>query len=225
MVVPIHPAGPLVPSYATQPLEAQVEVGQWFWYFLSFLSQEGKNMFSPFCKLERRFAFEPIVNKDLIEIKIARNFTLRRCCYLSFTTYFNVAQFYVPTLTFRAIDLYRPDGFRWTLASEIMKLDLNHLECWIVSGWDVAWSTLKERKKYLQRMPEVTGSHRRAWLDGEANDDRGKIRAGSVPSQRLHILWFASCNNKMSVYLLLLSFRFGNFYDKHLEISAASSSL
>ncbi len=28
MVVPIHPAGPLVPSYATQPLEAQVEVGQ-----------------------------------------------------------------------------------------------------------------------------------------------------------------------------------------------------
>jgi hypothetical protein len=65
-------------------------------------------------------------------------------------------------MTFRAIDLYRPDGFRWTLASEIMKLDLNHLECWIVSGWDVAWSTLKERKKYLQRMPEVTGSRRRA---------------------------------------------------------------
>ncbi len=28
MVVPIKEAGPLVPSYATQPLEAQVEVGQ-----------------------------------------------------------------------------------------------------------------------------------------------------------------------------------------------------
>jgi hypothetical protein len=28
MVVPINAAGPLVPSYATQPLEAQVEVGQ-----------------------------------------------------------------------------------------------------------------------------------------------------------------------------------------------------
>jgi hypothetical protein len=90
MVVPIHPAGPLVPSYATQPLEAQVEVGQWFDIFFLSYDRKEKNMFSPFCKLERRFAFEPIVNKDLIEIKIARNFTLRRCFYLSFTTHFNV---------------------------------------------------------------------------------------------------------------------------------------